>query len=257
MLQPLLQGLAHPSIRAGSLVSRDAHCGSGLAVWSWSCHCPAPHTHVGSSSCQLRCWQVDLLLLARVQPFLCLAFPSVAKDQPLVLLLWWLLLPPCCKGSATCASPLVAALPPCCEGSATSVAGFSLFPCCKGSATSVAGFSLFPCCKGSATSVARCFCVPLLQGFSSCCGCFLCFALFRGSSSFLFLARTLGLVALLACLALVVVPCPFCLSLGLAQLFGSGGRPPWHSRGALSTRATLNSKAFGPYHNRLPLRARF
>ena len=37
-----------------------------------------------------------------------------------------------------------------------------------------------------------------------------------------FLARTLGLVALLACLALVVVPFPFFFPLGLAQLFGSG-----------------------------------
>ena len=257
MLQPLLQGLAHPSIRAGSLVSRDARCGSGLAVWSWSCHCPAPHTHVGSSSCQLRCWQVDLLLLARVQPFLCLAFPSVAKDQPLVLLLWWLLCPLVAR-----VQPLVLLLwwllcPLVARVSATSVAGFSLFPCCKGSATSVAGFSLFPCCKGSATSVARCSVFPCCKGFSSCCGCFLCFALFRGSSSFLFFGQDSWAGSPPGLPGLGGGPLPFLSFFGVGPAVWVRGRPPWHSRGALSTRATLNSKAFGPYHNRLPLRARF
>ena len=52
-------------------------------------------------------------------------------------------------------------------------------------------------------------------------------------------------------------PLPLFFSSGVGPAVWVRGRPPWHSRGALSARATLNSKAFGPYHNRLSLRARF
>jgi len=108
--------------------------------------------------------------------------------------------------------------------------GCSVFPCCKGSAAAVAAYFVSPCSEEAAAVL-----LPLLFSF--------------------FLAKTLGLVALLACLALVVVPFPFFCGVGLAVWVR--GRPPWHSRGALSARATLNSRAFGPYHNRLSLRARF
>ena len=59
-----------------------ARLGWGLAAWSWRCRCPAPHSQLGSSSCQLAGRLLALLALLARASLLARGLPSLAIAWP-------------------------------------------------------------------------------------------------------------------------------------------------------------------------------